>query len=697
MGLTSFSLYVRAESLTYPDLVQRMTDLELLPLLPPVGETGGMDSSYDRSSKYDPATDKYINWGADRDGSGVIREEGDTEVLAEIKGPGCIWRIWSADAEGGFAKIYLDGDEKPVVDLPFRTYFDPIKGPFPWPNLACPGVSFDGQVVGKITRWVPGGNIYVPIPFQKSCKIVGERETKVPHSGWGQYFQFTYTQFAPGTIVPNFSLPMSSEDTAALDKANTVLGQCGQDPAGDRPGQAVETPAITVAPGGNSTVVDLKGPQAITAIKVKLDLPKDPDAQRTLLRQLTICITWDDEKNPSVWSPLGDFFGTIGGSQPYKTLTTGLLADGTLYSFWYMPFASHAVVEIGNDSGAPVPLTCTVVHAPLTKPIAQYGRFHAKWHRDALPIDRPDRMPDWTILKTAGRGRYVGTMLHVWNPHGGWWGEGDDKFFIDGEKFPSYFGTGSEDYFGYAWGAPSYFSRPYHAQPLNESNIGNVDNIRWHIADSVPFQASFDGYIEKYFPDVSPKPYGHQSLFAVETYWYLSADGTDPFTAISVDQRVGYWTPPVGTYVEPGDIEGEDLSTVNADDLRVLPQVEETWDLKPGAWSNDKELLWSTARPGVETLKLKVPVAHDGTYQVLARLGAGPNGGIYQLSIDGKDVGVPADLFAEKISPLALGTITLPAGDHILGATLTGNNPARTQPGALGEFRIDYLKLVRVP
>ena len=64
------------------------------------------------------------------------------------------------------------------------------------------------------------------------------------------------------------------------------------------------------------------------------------------------------------------------------------------------------------------------------------------------------------MLQTEGRGRFCGVMLHVWNPRGGWWGEGDEKFFVDGEKFPSTIGTGSEDYFGYAWCNPHLFQKP---------------------------------------------------------------------------------------------------------------------------------------------------------------------------------------------------------------------------------------------
>ncbi len=706
-GLFFTSVAVQAENLTYPELVKRMTNLESLPLLPTNGEKAGLASSYDRSSQYDAANDKYINWGANDDGLGIVRSEGDTEVLAEIKGPGCIWRSWSAAADNGFVKIYLDGNETPVIDLPFHILFDPNKGPFHWPNLAY-------RAAGTV-GWVPGSNLYVPIPFQKSCKIVGRKSTAEKQSGWGKYFQFSYTQFAPGTTVPTFTLPLSSEDSAALDQANTVLGQCGQDPAGDRPGQKIETPAITVPAGGKSTVVDLKGPEAITAIKVKLDLPQDVEAQRNLLRQLTIRITWDDEKNASVWSPLGDFFGVIGGAEPYKTLPVGLLDDGTFYSYWYMPFGTRAQVEIGNDSGQPVTLDCTIIHALLAKPISQFGRFHAKWHRDVLPVGREDRSPDWTMLKTVGQGRYVGTMLHVWNPRGAWWGEGDEKFFIDGEKFPSFFGTGSEDYFGYAWGAPGRFARPFHAQPIDESNLGDVenfhwhipdsirwqvaDNVRWHIADSIPFQASFDGYIEKYFPNESPRPYEHTSLFAVETYWYLSVGGSDPFTDIPVDQRVGYWTTPVGSYVEPGVIEGEDLRRVHPE----VPQsivVEKMWDTKPGFWSNDEQLMWLTPHPpGIDKLELKVPITKSGAYKFSARLGTGAEGGTYQLTLDGKNIGAPVDLYAAKLGaldPIDFGKQDLQAGDHVLGATLTGKNPDVKNPDYVA-LRLDYIKLVPAP
>src|SRR5271156_4928756 len=97
-GLSLLSAATRAETYTYPQLVKRMTDMQELAKLPPKGEKTSLASSYDRGSQYDAATDKYINWGANGDRGGIIRTEGDTSVLMDVQGPGCIWRTWSATA-----------------------------------------------------------------------------------------------------------------------------------------------------------------------------------------------------------------------------------------------------------------------------------------------------------------------------------------------------------------------------------------------------------------------------------------------------------------------------------------------------------------------------------------------------------------------------------------------------------------------
>ncbi len=286
-------------TLSYADLVQRLTDLSHLAVLPLPGERCAQWSSYQRTSQYDPATGKYANWSANGDGQGIIRTEGDLSVLAEMDGPGCIWRIWSARAEQGRVKIYLDGAQTPVVDMPFCDYFDGQHAPFNYPAL-----SYNLKDQGS-----RGQNLYLPIPYQKSCKIVAEK-------GWGAYYHFTYGTFPAGTQVPTFTAKLA--DCEALRKTNTFLAdRLGTDPAGSRPGQETLSTIVRVRPGQMSPVVTLPGPQAITAIRVNASFA-DRDNEMAALRQLAIRITWDDDSSPDVWCPLGDLFGTA----PGRTTTT---------------------------------------------------------------------------------------------------------------------------------------------------------------------------------------------------------------------------------------------------------------------------------------------------------------------------------------------------------------------------------------
>ncbi|MFI5378018.1 MAG: DUF2961 domain-containing protein [Tepidisphaerales bacterium] len=647
-------------ALTYPDLVKRVTDLEYLATLPAPGETCAQWSSYDRASKYDAATGKYINWDANGDGDGYIRKEGDTFVMAEMEGPGCIWRIWSARPEKGHVRIYLDGAAEPAVDLPFIGYFDHKNEPFT-----------DKTLVHNVSN---GENNYVPIPYQKSCKIVADK-------GWGQYFHFTYGTFPKGTQVPTFKRQLSAEDTAALAAADKTLASCGPERVVTRNGQATESKSVTVAAGQSATVATLAGPQAITALRVKLDLPKSPD-DRVALRELVLKITWDDDAAPAVWVPLGDFFGTAAGANKYRSLPLGLTDDGTWYSQWYMPFAKAAKIELINDGKEQKAVAFEITHAPLTRPIDTLGRFHAKWHRDIFLPAEKERQIDWPMLVTQGRGRFVGVMLHVWSPKGGWWGEGDEKFFVDGEKFPSTFGTGSEDYFGYAWSSPKLFQHALHNQTISQNLKGHISVNRWQIAENVPFQKSFEACIEKYYPNKRP------CLYAAVPYFYLAAGDKDGYQSATLEERTGYWET-VPTARIPGVIEAEDMKILGKTAGNAGTQ-EMSYDT--GAWSGDAQLWWTGAKPG-DKLDLALPVAKAGSQKIILQLTKARDYGIVQVSLDGQKLGNPIDLYNPAVvpfGPVSLGPVDLTAGEHKLTFEITGANDKAIKAYMVG---IDYVKV----
>ena len=512
---------------TYEDLVGRLTDLEHLAELPVAGETSAEWTSRDRASRYNSDTGQYSNWGANNDGEGIIRIQPDSgAVLAEMTGPGCVWRIWSGTPVTGHVKIFIDGAITPAVDLAFQDYFNGTQPPFTYRSL-----------VYEAAR---GLNSYVPIPYNVSCKVVayGDRNT---------YYHFNYSTFPPGVTVPAFTRNLTAAEQRALARVDDYfMNRLGSDPAGARRGEITTTNRYLIDPGQTITALSLSGPGAITTFKVRVNGMKETTDQWAALRALTVAMYWDGETNSSVWAPLGDFFGTPCGFIPYTALPLGMLSNDWMYCFWYMPFASQARIVIGNDGSITRNVDVVITHAPLTKPIGSLARFHAKWNRGVY-VTNNGRSPDYRFLGTGGQGRFVGLALHVYQTvdvtPGPWWGEGDEKFFVDGEKMPAWFGTGSEDYFGFSWGTPGYFTKPYHTQALAPAGTlyapGNRALNRFQVTDNVPFQQSFDGCIEKWF-------YTNDTItaYGILPYWYLASGGRDPYSALPLSSRTDYYLPP---------------------------------------------------------------------------------------------------------------------------------------------------------
>jgi hypothetical protein len=302
--------------IAYPDLVARLTDLERLAAPLVAGEKTAASTSHDRGATYDAKTDRYRNWAANGDGGGCIRREGDGQVMVDLQGPGVLWRMWSAKADGGHLCVYLDGNETAVIDKPFNEYFGTLEKELP----------------GLAMTLSNGRNAFIPISFAKSCKVV-------LLSGWGAYYHCTHTSFATGTQVEPFP-GFTPEVMAALKKASDVWSRRGTQP---RAGGSVSIKkrTIDVAPGKQQSLA-LAGAGAIRALRVKpIGLPDDRIAREDILRELTLAIAWDGESKPSVWAPLGDFFATSPGLNPFKTLPMGC-CDGTFYSYWHMPYAAGA-------------------------------------------------------------------------------------------------------------------------------------------------------------------------------------------------------------------------------------------------------------------------------------------------------------------------------------------------------------------
>jgi len=356
------------------------------------------------------------------------------------------------------------------------------------------------------------------------------------------------------------------------------------------------------------------------------------------------------------------------------------MSPDTFYSHWYMPYATGALVRITNDDTASRTVSLAITTAPLTRPIGDLGRFHAKFHLDTLRSTAQGREVDWTMLRTGGRGRFVGVAFHIYNYFGGWWGEGDEKFFADGETFPSCFGTGSEDYLGYAWSSSNLFNQALHAQTLNEGgdNSGSISVCRFHTADNAPFSSSFEAVIEKY-SDNESCPY------AAVAYWYLASGGTDPYPALPPAARTGYYRPPPAV---EGAIEGEDMAVLRATGGEYRDQVMTGFGRQ---WSNGAQIFWLDAHVD-DSLVLAFDTPQAIACTLLAQFTTAGDYGIVRVGADGVTVGGPIDLYHNGVSTtgqIALGTLTLGAGPHQLSLVIAGRNASSSNYFA----GLDYILL----
>ena len=236
---------------------------------------------------------------------------------------------------------------------------------------------------------------------------------------------------------------------------------------------------IPLEPGKTATLAQISGAGCIKHMWMTISNPVDFH-----LRELVLRMYWDGETDPSVESPLGDFFGNGFGSFKNWWSLPLTVQFKSMNSYFPMPFGRGARITITNEGAERVRSFYYHVDYEEYAEAAQVsgqGRFHVQWRREnptkALsPTETKDvnttGKDNYVFMDAAGRGQFVGVVLHVQGHSTGWWGEGDDMFFIDGENYPpSVHGTGLEDYFSNAWGFQEEFNYPY----IGFSLKGNKD------------------------------------------------------------------------------------------------------------------------------------------------------------------------------------------------------------------------------
>jgi hypothetical protein len=282
------------------------------------------------------------------------------------------------------------------------------------------------------------------------------------------------------------------------------------------------SPSVRIAAGSTFTLGHIKGPGIIQQIW----MTPTGNWRKAILR-----FYWDDEKNPSVECPVGDFFAC--GLDKYAQINSLAVCvnPGSAFNcYWQMPFRKSARVTMENTDAKDMVLYYQLNYAltPIPKNAAY---FHAQF-RQETPLKEKGI---YTIVDgIKGKGHYVGTYL-AWGVHSpGWWGEGEIKFFMDGDKeFPTIAGTGTEDYFCGSYNFENRetkkyqtFSTPYSglAQVLPPDKIYEVGQkfglYRWHIVDPIRFEKDLKVTIQALGWQSEGRYLPLQDDIASVAYWY---------------------------------------------------------------------------------------------------------------------------------------------------------------------------------
>lgn len=281
-------------------------------------------------------------------------------------------------------------------------------------------------------------------------------------------------------------------------------------------------PCIAVKAGETATLADIKGPGCINETFITSD--------HANYSHLVLRMYWDTEPAPSVEVPLGAFFAMGHDEHPHTvfSLPVAVIPRRALNCYWQMPFRRHARVTLTNESAADARIVAYRFLYKLFDVPTDATYFHAQWRRSRTPLERPEH----TILDgVKGRGLYVGTYLAWTTFDYGWWGEGEVKFYIDGDtEFPTMADNGTEDYFGGAWGfaddnyLETVFNTPFLGLALATNKTvmpRHFSLYRWHLLDSVGFRQDLKVTIQALGWDVANRKYRKLSdIIASVAYWY---------------------------------------------------------------------------------------------------------------------------------------------------------------------------------
>lgn len=443
-----------------------------------------------------------------------------------------------------------------------------------------------------------------------------------------------------------------------------------------------------IEPGATLVLADLAGPGTINHIWLTFPDPApgwlgrdgNPNHGELVLR-----MTWDGAAEPAVESPVGDFFAAGFGRRAEVMSATVQVEGGDAYNcYWPMPFYRSARIELENQSSKS--LNSFYYHVDyVAGPLPAGTPYFCAQYRQEFPTASGR---DYLVLDAEGAGHYVGTVLSVRSRSPEWFGEGDEKFYVDGETTPSIWGTGTEDYVLNAWGMGEG-THPYFGVPILRGEWGMVGwettVYRWHVPDPVRFTRSLRVELENagWISEDELAEGVHRGFvernddYASVAFWY------------QVGQPKRFATlPPAGQRVPPNldvIVEGNDLlAAARAEGVGLSLQ-------KGYPWTGDGQLFLNNEQGEGAWVELPFEVEKDELRQLTLRATWSYDYGMWRILLDGEQVLGPVDFYHEEVDvrELNLGQRRLAPGTHTLRLECTGASP-RSQGAKLG---IDSLRL----
>ena len=467
-----------------------------------------------------------------------------------------------------------------------------------------------------------------------------------------------------------------AQEPAGLDALTRTQDYEARRESSNNPDITKNGDSRSIEAGATLVIADLEGPGVITHFWNTINADDVFSGRSVVIR-----VYYDGNEKPSVEVPLGDFFAVGYGapknlnSAPIQVSSHGRSRN----SYWRLPFKESIKVTVSNESD---------------KHRVHSFYYYLDWQKhDSLPEDtkyfhaqykqqHPAQPGRHTILDIEGNGHYVGTVYSAHQMELGWFGEGDDYFFIDGAEDPQLRGTGTEDYFNDAWGFRE-FSAPYHGVSVYEGVFpgDRVTAYRWHIPDPVPFKDSLRVEMEhrgSLFTDNAQQLGSFEERsdwISSVAFWYQypALEITDPIAA--VETRVAPYSELI-----PSDLvyrkEGQGLVMAEGDGVGYMPGK------------------------GQGSIEFDLEIREAGLYQISGIFYHAIMAGVFRVYLDGKPLDQLLDLGILNADPIwrSLDLHELDARTHTLKFE-TVEQPAtdaRNMSPPMGAFSVSKFLLLRL-